>query len=122
MKEVRIRMENILFIVSGEDWSLDVEVEADSFDTYAEIAFEAMSRAVDQICNEPGVGEYCFGPVMIAYEKGYENDLDKRIVILTEYVLRNSGHHDVAEGFNRKTGIDLKKEIEQIDGYRNPFE
>ena len=91
-----------LFIVKGADWSLDIEVEADSFDTCEGMAFEAMSRAVDLICGESeGLSnsrEYGFGPFMAACTE----DGKWSHTVLTSDVLHNTGHHAVADMMRKK--------------------
>jgi len=112
------------FTVRGANWSKDVEIENDFSNKYKEKAFEAMSRAVDKITNvdesEYEEMEYGFGPVLFAFEKGFEEDADKQIVTLTEHVLRNCGHHAVAEAFNKKMRMDLKDRISQMNENYNP--
>ena len=91
-----------LFIVKGGDWSLDIEVEADFSEIHEEMAFEAMSRAVDLICDD-SVGlsysrSYDFGPYMIAYTE----DGKSSHTVLTSDVLDNTGHRALADMFRKK--------------------
>ena len=82
--------------MEGADWSLDIMVETDFSGTREEMAFEAMSRAVDLICGESeGLSnsrEYGFGPYMAACTE----DGKWSHTVQTSDVLHNTGHHAVA--------------------------
>lgn len=113
----------MIFTVKGANWKKDIDVEDEFSEKYKEKAFEAMSRAVDEITTplaEEEEEEFGFGPVLFAFEKGSEKDADRHILTLTEHVLRNCGHHAVAEAFNQKMQVDMREKINEMKGNYNP--
>lgn len=110
------------FIVEGANWTKEIKIENDFSNKYKDKAFEAMTRAMDEITAGTDEEEYGFGPVMTAFEKGCEADLDKRVITLTEHVLRNCGHHGIAAAFNEKMKVELKDKLERMKGYSNPMD
>ena len=119
-----MEQDTITFVVEGANWTKEIKIENDFSNKYKDRAFEAMTRAVDQItyADDEAEKEFGFGPVMTAFEKDYDDDLDKRVVTLTEHVLRNCGHHGVAAAFNEKLKGELKDKLEQMEGYENPMD
>lgn len=117
----------MIFTVQGTNWTKEIDIEDDFSDKYKEKAFEAMSRAVDEITvasddqeQECGEGQYGFGPIMMAWEKDKANNPDLQIATLTEHVLRNCGHHAIAELFKKKMQEDLKEKIDKMKGTYDP--
>ena len=97
------------FIVKGQSWLNEIEVNNELFDKYGDMAFEAMTQGIEKFFKgeyEPCLqklpsGEYDneigLGFIMTGHQKGYEDDPDMVIACLTEYVLVNAGYHDLAE-------------------------
>ena len=118
------------FTVEGHNWREDFEVDDSVFDNYEDMAFEAMTQSVQTILALPNDNgdiselqrwgdahptrahedELVFGWTTIAWEKGCEKEIGKKIAALSEYVLRNAGEHEWADlmrdewGKNRRTG------------------
>jgi hypothetical protein len=112
------------FTVQGYNWREDYEVDDSLFDSYEDMAFEAMTLALDEYMSFPDgpspvwhsscehVGNEVpewgdgykresgeslqLGWTTMAWEKGYEREPNKKVAALTELVLRNSGHHETA--------------------------
>ena len=105
------------FTVEGLNWREDFKVDDSLFDSYEDMALEAMTLAVEEILRLPeeretwtgGLhrwggshergheDELMFGWTTMAWEKGQRGNPDKRIAAFTEYVLRNSGEHKWAD-------------------------
>ena len=85
----------ITFVVTGNQWKREVEIDESDFEKYGDMAMEAMTRVTENILNNDE--EAAWGLVMIAYEKGYEGDGDKVVACLTELIFRNAGYHVLAE-------------------------
>ncbi len=130
------------FTVEGHNWREDFEVDDSVFDNYEDMAFEAMTQAVqaisallnDDVDSPAWHGSYQHGDIrglkcwsnahstrrheddptlywtIVAWEKGCEKEIGKKIAALSEYVLRNAGEHEWADlmrdewGNNRRTG------------------
>ena len=111
------------FSVQGYNWREDYEVDDSLFDSYEDMAFEAMTLALQEYMTFPTeapVWHSSCQPIInklpewgdaykreegelldltwitMAWEKGNENEPGKKIAALTEFVLRNSGHHETA--------------------------
>ena len=112
------------FTVQGYNWREDYEVDDSLFDSYEDMAFEAMTLALEEYMTFPieapvwhssckHIGNKCpeWGDayereegelldltwITMAWEKGNENEPGKKIAALTEFVLRNSGHQELAD-------------------------
>ena len=113
-----------IFSVEGYNWREDYEVDDSLFDSYEDMAFEAMTLALEEYMSFPDgpspvwhsscehignkvpewgdlyqreEGEHLqLGWTTMAWEKGYEREPNKKVAALTELVLRNSGHHETA--------------------------
>jgi hypothetical protein len=117
------------FTVEGYNWREDYEVDDSLFDNYEDMAFEAMTLALKQYMTFPTeapVWHSSCQPIInklpewgdayereegelieltwttMAWEKGYENDPGKKIAALTDFVLRNAGHHELADEIRGK--------------------
>ena len=122
------------FTVEGHNWREDFEVDDSVFDNYEDMAFEAMTQAVQVLLALPGDNgnppvwhsscqhvdmselkrwgdahptrghedDLILEWVTVAWEKGYENDPGKKIAALTDFVLRNAGHHELADEMRGK--------------------
>ena len=88
-------------IQTNQDTFFEIEIDDTQYDKYKNMATEAMARALELFFNSPQDGDG-LSYILIAYEKGYEHDMDKKIVTLTEYVLRNAGYHDIADDCLKK--------------------
>ena len=111
------------FTVEGHNWAEDYQVDPTLFDNYEDMAFEAMTQALEEYvgfmsdsftwhsgsvdfkndikrwgdAHEKGDEEIVeLGWTTIAYEKGCKKKPDKKVAALTEFVLRNAGHHEFA--------------------------
>ncbi len=96
------------FIVKGQNWINEVEINNELFDKYGDMAFEAMTQGLemffkgeykpclDKLPNGEFDREVGLGWIMMSYEEGYKENPDKNIACLTEYVLVNAGYHDLA--------------------------
>ena len=93
------------FIVKGQHWTKEVEIDDTIFEKYGDMAFEAMTQSVESLfkgeIDETYEGDVGLGWVMTAYEEGFEDDSEKTIASLTEHVLRNAGHHAFADEAKR---------------------
>lgn len=112
------------FTVEGYNWREDYEVDDSLFDNYEDMAFEAMTLALQEYMTFPTdspVWHSSCQPIVnklpewgdayerkegelldltwttIAWEKGYENEPSKKIAALTDFVLRNAGHQELAD-------------------------
>ena len=84
----------ITFVVCGNQWEREVEVDESDFEKYGDMAMEAMTRAAEEILNnEDGA---MWGFILMTYEKGYKDDPDKTVACLCEVVFRNAGYHELA--------------------------
>ena len=133
IEELYARMKNInkqekrkmkIFSVQGNNWREDYEVDDSLFDSYEDMAFEAMTLALEEYMTFPieaPVWHSSCQPIInklpewgdayerkkgelldltwttIAWEKGYENNAEKTIAAFTEYVLKNAGENEWAE-------------------------
>ena len=89
------------FTVRGQHWTKGVEIDDTIFEKYGDMAFEAMTQSVEGFfageVEETYEGDAGLGWVMMAVEEGFEDDTEKTIASLTEYVLRNAGYHSLAD-------------------------
>ena len=83
------------FVVEGNRWKREVEVDESDFEKYGDMAMEAMTRVTEGILNDEE--EASWGFVLMAYEEGYKDDPDKIVACLCEVVFRNAGYHELAE-------------------------
>ena len=117
------------FTVEGYNWREDYEVDDSLFDNYEDMAFEAMTLALQEYMTFPTdspVWHSSCQPIAnklpewgdayereegelldltwttMAWEKGNENEPGKKIAALTECVLRNAGHHELADEIRGK--------------------
>ena len=89
------------FVVKGQNWTNEVEVDPELFNKYGDMAFEGMTQGVEKFFNkeyeqDDFEDEAGLGMIMLACEEGLESDPDKQIACLTEYVLVNAGYHKLA--------------------------
>ncbi len=85
------------FTVEGNGWKVDVEIDESNYDKYKDMTSEAMARAIAMFLhNDSETGE-SLGFIMLAYEKGSENDPNKKVACMTTHVLRNAGYYALAE-------------------------
>ena len=130
------------FTVEGYNWREDFEVDDSVFDNYEDMAFEAMTQAVQVLLALPGDNgnppvwhsscqhvdmselkrwgdahptrghedDLMFGWITRAWEEGNENDAEKTIAAITEYVLRNAGEHEWAD--KMKAGWEKQEKLE----------
>ena len=90
------------FTVQGLGWENNVNIDDSVFEKYEEMAFEAMTQALQNFFNgkatitdyskEPKLGWFTY-----SYEAGFEGDPEKTIITVTENVLCNAGYQDLAE-------------------------
>lgn len=83
------------FVVVGNQWEREVEVDESDFEKYGDIAMEAMTRVTEAILNDEDETQWGF--ILMAYEKGYKDDPDKMVACLCEVVFRNAGYHQLAD-------------------------
>ena len=111
-------------IVEGCGWRVAVDVDEEIFPKYTDMTFEAMTQGVEKFFQnkyEPYPHrevEIGLGFALKAYEKGYENDIEKEVAALTEYVLRNAGYHDLAQEAREKA-IEQLEEGQRKDHQEN---
>ena len=85
----------ITFVVTGNQWEREVEVDESDFEKYGDMAMEAMTRVTEDILNNEEEGDWGF--ILLAYEKGFKDDPNKMVACLIEVVFRNAGYHTLAE-------------------------
>jgi translation elongation factor EF-G len=85
----------ITFVVVGNQWEREVEVDESDFEKYGDMAMEAMTRATEDILNNEDEAQWGF--ILMAYEKGYKDDPNKIVACLCEVVFRNAGYHTLAD-------------------------
>lgn len=85
----------ITFVVTGNQWEREVELDESDFDKYGDMAMEAMTRAAEEILNNEDEAQWGF--ILMAYEKGYKDDPNKIVACLCEVVFRNAGYHALAD-------------------------
>ena len=83
------------FVVEGNRWKREVEVDESDFEKYGDMAMEAMTRVTESILNDEE--EATWGFILMTYEEGYKDDPDKIVACLCEVVFRNAGYHELAE-------------------------
>ena len=83
------------FVVTGNQWEREVEVDDSDFEKYGDIAMEAMTRAAESILESEDETQWGF--ILMAHEKGYKDNPDKVVACLVEIVFRNAGYHELAE-------------------------
>lgn len=98
------------FCVNLDGWKRDVEIDDSIFDKYSDMATEAATIALESRYKSNKPQEISW--FIVVSEKGYEDDPNKIIIILTEHILRNAGYHNDAETL--KTNI--SDEIRKING------
>jgi hypothetical protein len=103
-------------IVEGQGWRVPVDVDEEVFPKYTDMTFEAMTQGVEKFlqnkyepCPHREV-EAALGFSIKAYEEGYENDMEKEVEALTEYVLRNASFYELAEQAREVAIAQIKKE------------
>ena len=74
----------------------EVEVDSSLYERYKDMSTEAMALALEKLFKANDSSDE-LSYIIIAYEKGGEDDPNKHIVCLTSHVLRNIGYHDLAE-------------------------
>ena len=113
------------FTVEGANWVEDYRVDPTLFDNYEDMALEAMTLALEEFMSMPDDPPSSWHPdckyasnalpkwgsshptrghedtlrlgwITLAYEKGSKNKPDKGIMAFTHLVLRNAGHHELA--------------------------
>tara|TARA_B100000959_G_scaffold245533_2_gene270268 strand:- start:401 stop:706 length:306 start_codon:yes stop_codon:yes gene_type:complete len=89
------------FVVVGNNWEREVEVDESDFEKYGDIAMEAMTRVAEGILNDEDETQWGF--ILMAYEKGYKDDPDKMVACLCEVVFRNAGYHRLADRAREQT-------------------
>ena len=93
------------FIVRGQHWTKEVDIDESIFEKYGDMAFEAMTQAIESFfegeIEETYEGPAGLGWIMMSCEEGCEGDAEKEIASLTEHVLRNAGYHDLADEAKR---------------------
>ena len=57
----------MIFIVEGNKWEREVEVDESDFEKYGDMAMEAMTRATEDILNNEEEGNWGF--VLLAHKK-----------------------------------------------------
>jgi len=98
------------FCVNLDGWKKDVEIDDSIFDKYSEMATEAATIALESrysSSEKRGISWF-----IVVSEKGYEDDPNKIIIILTEHILRNAGYHSDAEILK----ANISNEIRKING------
>ena len=90
------------FTVQGLGWENDVNIDDTVFEKYGDMAFEAMTQALQNFFDqkvtitdyskEPKLGWFTY-----SYEAGFDGNPDKTIITLTENVLRNAGYYSLAD-------------------------
>ena len=108
-------------IVEGSGWRVAVDVDDEVFPKYVDMTFEAMTQGVEQFFlnkyeemnngNEDVVG---LGIALKAYEEGYENDMEKEVMALTELVLRNASFHSAADMAKEVAIEQIRKEQDEL--------
>ena len=88
------------FVVTGNQWEREVEVDESDFEKYGDIAMEAMTRVTESILESEDETQWGF--ILMAYEKGHKDDPDKTVACLVEVVFRNAGYHELAEQAKRQ--------------------
>ena len=103
-------------IVEGSGWRVAVDVDEEIFPRYTDMTFEAMTQGVEKFFQNKyehyphSDVEVGLGYALKAYEEGYQNDIEKEVVALTEIVLRNAGFHGLAETAREKAMEEIKRE------------
>ena len=107
-------------IVEGCGWRVAVDVDEEIFPRYTDMTFEAMTQGVEKFFQNKYEAyphrdvDIGLGFALKAYEDGYRNDIEKEVVALTEYVLRNAGYHGLAETAREKAMEEIKKERDEL--------
>lgn len=103
----------ITFIVKGIAWQKRVEVDNSIFEKYEDMAFEAMTQALECFFNDDyEITDYDnFATLpwfLVAFQSGHEGNPDKTIVCLTEYALSNAGKQKIAQDCKK-----FRKEVQK---------
>jgi len=85
------------FIVEGNGWKVDVEIDDDNYDKYKDMTAEAMAQAVAMYLHNSDDEAKSMGFILVAYERGYKDDPNKNVVCMTEHALRNAGYYTLAD-------------------------
>ena len=102
-------------VVEGRGWRVAVDVDEEIFPKYIDMTFEAMTQGVEKFFQNKyehfphSDVEVGLGFALKAYEKGYEHEIEKEVVALTELVLRNAGFHGLAETAREKAMEEIRK-------------
>ena len=107
-------------IVEGQGWRASVDVDEEIFPKYTDMTFEAMTQGVERFLQnkyEPYPHrdvETGLGFSIKAFEEGHENDIEKEVEALTEYVLRNASFYELAERAREVALAQIRKEQDEL--------
>ena len=96
-----------IFVANGCGWKREVEIDDTLFEKYGDMATEAATLALERHFKVDSPQE--MGWFIVVSEKGYEDDPNKIIIMLTEHILRNAGYHSHAEILKETIHEEVKK-------------
>ena len=102
------------FIVEGNGWKADVEIDDSDYDKYKDMTSEAMAQAVAMYLHNSEDEAKSMGFILVSYEQGYKDDPNKNVVCMTKHALRNAGYYTLADEAEEALKCIIARAVERV--------